>query len=396
MNDWPRYERPRLAATRKGIPDPVLLVDCRLERLEDLRESAGPVIAAGGSETLGAVLSSWGWCQRVRPELIHEVEGEEILRWAAGVLHAGNAEDLSTVLTLAARKTWMEDVKALESSYEDPLEPTQRSAWAEGLLTQLDDAELLACAAESRGVSDDRLADWLAECSSWVAANADCFLACGTWVQAMGQTFRPDLYSLSEHDAAWALTAEKYVRVLDALEDAEADLGYARVESMTSTVAKALWRLAADERALRAEPFRNVPPKRWMEVVMSLPEPMQMSAKTMETPLGATARWGSPDDRYLAFLPCPLKPVVGQVLWVKIIRQEDELEAKELRSTRVRLAGVEPEGGGLDEQGRASFRLDRLLDSLRQSNTDTTLSVGDEVWQELPLDFIDVMRRERP
>ena len=97
------------------------------------------------------------------------------------------------------------------------------------------------------------------------------------------------------------------------------------------------------------------------------------------------AQWRSPRGEYRSLLPCPAKPVEGQKIYLKIVREADEQEAIDLQGRPVRLGGVDK---NLDTRGRAAFRLDELIAKLCGSEPNADLAVGPDwtVWEELPLE----------
>jgi len=128
-------------------------------------------------------------------------------------------------------------------------------------------------------------------------------------------------------------------------------------------------------------------PRCFRDILRAMPEPVSLAAQSVsaEPDILAVAQWRSPDGRYLADLFFPAQPVVGQVLYLNVVREKDDSEAVELAGQPVVLAGVE---GRLDEHARAGFPLDRLLASLDKEPIETGLVVGLEatVWKELPLE----------
>jgi hypothetical protein len=112
---------------------------------------------------------------------------------------------------------WLAEARLLEAA-ADTLPDADLADRARALLTTLDDAELAAWAARHFGRPDPGLEASLADCTAWVRDHPDLFLLCGTHVQAVGQALRPDLPGF---DLVLAWTADKYVVILDDLEQAE-------------------------------------------------------------------------------------------------------------------------------------------------------------------------------
>ena len=221
-----RYIRSVLTATRKQIPDPVLLVDSWLEQLDDLKDFVVGN-AANRNELHYDLLALWGRLRRVRPALIDRLGGAAVLAWAESVVKQLPANDLRAALSVADMKAWTGEAEKLDAAGEEWIEAADRAAWTEAVLSDLDDADLALCLAEEREIVDAELFQGLATGNAWVSDHAELFLSAAVWLQAVGQAMRPDL---AEYDVGLALTAEKFVRLLDAAEDAEAEGAYADVE----------------------------------------------------------------------------------------------------------------------------------------------------------------------
>jgi hypothetical protein len=216
-----RYVRFALAATRAQVPDPELLVEAWLDRLGDILDGT----AAGGSACRAYdLLALWAKLRRVRPGLAAALAaGDELARADERLREAGKPL-AQLALTVPNPGAWLQEAKMLAASYRQVIDPEERADFAAHLLSDLDDADLACYAARRLGVEDAALNRELAACGDWLARHADCFLAASVPVQALGLALRPDLAAF---DAALAETAEKYVRVLDALEIAEAGLSFA-------------------------------------------------------------------------------------------------------------------------------------------------------------------------
>src|SRR5262249_7297041 len=157
------------------------------------------------------------------PELVAESQGGEALGQATKLLQTEGPRLAGLALTVPHPAAWLQDARALEGSYEDVLDPADRAAWAERVLADVDDADLVLHAAGRCGVADADLERDLEASAAWLVGHADSFLAAGAWVQAVGQALRPDLAAA---DPGLGRTADKYVVLLDALEAAEAELSF--------------------------------------------------------------------------------------------------------------------------------------------------------------------------
>ena len=134
--------------------------------------------------------------------------------------------------------------------------------------------------------------------------------------------------------------------------------------------------------------------RRWHEVIVQLPAPMAMAAKpAVEAPEIAVAHWRSPDGKYQADLPIPLRPVVGEKVYVKIVRTVDNLEAVELAGQPVVLAGLQTV---LDEKGRAAFSLEDLQAAAQSADPILKVGPGLTPWEELPLEVFPEQESDPP
>jgi hypothetical protein len=199
------YLFPDLTATRGGIPDPLVEVDCWLSQLQDVLD-AGPETADEAYD----LLALWAKLRRARPELIEQLEGMQVLAQADAMLAARGSDLASQALTVPNPRMWLLAVQALDQAFEDVGLAEARSTLAEGLLTDLDDATLALYAARRHGIDDRELESELEPCLDWLAENAGLFLPAAVHVQAMGMSLRPDL---AEFDYGLAVTALKYVDI---------------------------------------------------------------------------------------------------------------------------------------------------------------------------------------
>lgn len=374
MSEENRYVRTALAATKKGVPDPAFLVDTWLDQLEDLRDAPTWQHGAPSGEDFFDLISLRGRLQRVRPELIGQLDGADALAWAESQVGRLAPPMLEQALRVFDGDAWLTKAAKLSESYEDWIESAERSSWAEVVLTDLDDADLVLCAAEEMGGVNEEVADKLAECSAWAVDHADVFLSAGVWVQAVGETMRPDL---AEFHAGSALTAEKYVSLLDELEVAEGEMSYADVRPMDSEVAKELWRRASEEVRLQQPPeppdVTPLPPQTpaWLPPLWT---PQMAAAARAARPRFLDAlKWRSPDGSMEARLVLPELPQRGEEEPVRVTfhRLARGDRAVGLAGTPVNLASVP---SVIAEDGSAVFVLGRL----RAAGQEPVLRVGPE------------------
>jgi hypothetical protein len=349
------YVRPRLAATRRGIPEPGLLVDVWLDQLLELSGN-GP----GDADEAYDLLAGWARLRRVRPELIPSPDawaeaqeyvkrrGAEMARLAADVPEPGG---------------WLEEArrfhKALEARLDGPgLSEAELSEWAARLLGDLDDADLVVWSARQFALSLPELERQLRECGRWLEEHADDWLCCAVFVQAVGQSLQPDL---AGEDLDLAMTADKFVVLLDAQERAEDLTGGA--EPVPAEVVRAL--LARRPTGLPAPP-RPAHDWGWLPTWL-------LAADAPSTSEVIFRDWRSPDGVYLATLAVGSGP--AQALRLTFGRGDDS--AVELAGRSVSLAGVP---AVLNALAYAEFALDALRQAW-QSGARPVLLVDGVEWQ---------------
>ena len=218
MNENP-YIRHGLTATRAGIPDPALLVDCWLDRLLDLYEGRG-----SGDLTADAydLLATWARLRRTRTDLFGKLGRAAEWQELDHAIDEKRQWYASQAVELADPDGWRMEVDEFNKAIEGLGSDAELSLWAERLLCDLDDADLVAWAA-SPWVSGTNLKGMLRSCHQWLTEHVESFVLCSVYVQAIGMTLDSDLPAL-DLELAW--TADKFVLVLDALEQAETDLAF--------------------------------------------------------------------------------------------------------------------------------------------------------------------------
>jgi hypothetical protein len=296
MVDSP-YVRSNLAATQARIPDPTVEVECRLDRLEEVLALAGSPLPPTDCYDLLAI---WAWLRRLRPEFLVHVGAEVEAAAAAQAVREGGEELARQALSVPNPTAWLQEARDLEAAYDEAADPVARSALAERLLTDLDDAELVAYAAERCGLVDAALEKELTRCRAWLADHADLFLAASVHVQAVAQALRPEL---AELDYGLALTALKYERLLDEAEAAEEALAVKRVSSLPSQeVAEAARQFRQEREAARALLAVGLLLNHYRR---ALRRPAAFSGSPQEPAAETVIKWVSPGRDMVAYLPLP-------------------------------------------------------------------------------------------
>lgn len=383
------YVRSGLEATRNGITEPIVIVAGWLADIQPLLRKSGGSVGDMTDRDALELVALHGKLQRTQLGWIRDGQGEAIL---ADVEHlwrgAAGPELACRALLVPNPEAWLEHAQTLYDSYEAPVDPQERLHLAEQLVRELDDADLAVLACQRLGVNDEGLDERLTPCHQWLADQADCFLAASVWVQAVGQTLRPDL---SESDIELALTAEKYARILDAAEVAEAELSYRDVRPWSREVVEHLAAQAARQlgRTLSETPTAIAPTatlashersqqRRW-RVRDVLPPPIQLSLAASAPELRdyrvRRLHWASPDGRYVAGLTIPERPQRGEDerLTIVVVRSDNDAEASELAGRTVQLGRAPRQT--LNERGIAQFALGEL-----RSGDELSLVIGDQEW----------------
>jgi hypothetical protein len=233
-----RYVLPEGTPRDPDAPGGREIVEDLADRIAELRADgvAADAIEPGHAR---ALLAAHMELDRVSSELWRSVADPADDEWLQGVVREHGAALAAAAGAGWDRAGWLAAAERLEACYfaENLPEPTERAALARELLEELDEVELAAVAVERITGEPSGLADEATRSAAWVAEHPDTFLAAGTFVRAMGESIRPDLL---EHDPDLALTAEKFVRVLEVLQEAEAVVTLADVASVaTSSVSLA-------------------------------------------------------------------------------------------------------------------------------------------------------------
>jgi hypothetical protein len=344
MIDETPYVRPSLTATRLGVPDAALLVDLWLDRFIEESEGGSRI----GAERAYEVLAHFGRLERSRPDLLEATGRADVSSRERSRLRSRMGELARLALVVPEPTGWLRAAAGLADACDDGADESRTAELAADLLEDLDDAELVAWVARSVGLADPALEEGLARCRLWLVDNPDRFFPAGVLIQGIGQTLRPDLVAV---DADLAATADKFILLLDAMEDAEAVL----------TPRPAVARTVLD---------RSAEAWSWM------PGPMLALAADNVAPPGLTRRrWRSPDGRVQALLVIDRGDSSARSVRVRFRTDQG---VTELAGQTAWLAGI---AATIDPQGNAEFDLS-ALEAARQSGAAPDLAVGDrrEVW----------------
>ena len=351
MNDSP-YVFPHLAATRDGIPDPLIKVDCWLSQWQDLLQTDDPTPDEAYDR-----LALWARLRRVQPELITRLNATESLAEGEAICAAGGASLAAEALTVPNPGGWLNETRALEQAFEDLGPAEDRSELAERLLNDLDDAALAAYSARRLGVADPQLQVELDRCEQWLVEHARLFLPAAVHIQAVGMALRPDL---PEFDYGLAVTALKYQDLLCAIERTEQELSLAAVARLEPEVARRLAARYRDERRLQAAQRMILGlMATWYRRLRQSPLAHAGGASPLE-PLWWW-RWTSPAGDFTARMTIPPQPVADQSVRLEFLDVEKR-RALELAGQTVTLHGAT---AAIDPAGKVTFPLAQLLDTDR-------------------------------
>lgn len=355
-----RYLRDGLTATREGRAHPDSLV---VGWVDSLQRALAATPSAGSAADDATMLIDWARLRRVRPELL-PVVAESLLAQAERIGDALGVQALREAVAGVEPGGWLERARQLSASYDQMPDAPAQEHMAKTLIEGLDEAELLFYAAAyfSRGRLESYPNHPLEPCREWLRQNVADFLPAAEDAQTAGAAIRPDL---PEWDPMLAMTAEKFIWLLDDAEDAEAEYTAIGGPLFDAAALRALVAQEPDAAARSATATST-----W------LPEaPYALAASPDEVARSYPAyRWVSPDGSAVAWLT--ISPVLrgtdDERLCVEFReRGPAGVAAARLAGTRVVLAGTE---ACIDANGMVQFRLGDLRAG---ESTDPVLEVGD-------------------
>ncbi len=340
MTPFSPYLRDKLLATRAGLTDPFGLVRQWLDEYLALRAVERPSV-----QQAAELLTRFGRLQRTRPSLLAKVSS--FRRWNLDETVIDRCQSLMPqVLAQLDIARWETEAEQLAVACDEAQNEADLRAQAERLLSELDDLDLIAWAASRHGSSFVELEEKLNCCFDWLSNNLDRLFPATIWIQWLGQTLRPDL---AGYDLELARTAEKYVLLLDALEEVQQQIYPERPRVALFT----------DSWAGFPEP------------------PVALAAATTDEEGLFRRYWRSPDGRFVAELI--VGPEQPGVSLVRVIFLEGEESGSSLAGQPVWLAGC---SATIDGDGRADFDRASLL-AAKAAGERLWLLVGEErqAWQ---------------
>src|SRR5262249_11763300 len=139
------YLRPQLTATKNGTADSSLLVDCWLDRLVDLHEGRGSGDAGVDAYDL---LATWGRLKRSRPEVVAQLHRQDEWQRLDREIDE-RRKNIAPQALVADPAGWLAEAEDFYRAVDGPASAIELRSWAERLLTDLDDADLVAWASRS-------------------------------------------------------------------------------------------------------------------------------------------------------------------------------------------------------------------------------------------------------
>lgn len=210
------YIREGLWASKAQATDPQAELETWLFECRQLLKN---IMSATEREPLCfSLIATYGRFQRIRPELLNEQETRQLVDELAQRLNRQGADWIKGALKVPNPPAWLNDVDMLEESSDALAPPLAHVEAACNLVEDLDDVDLVYWFARNIGVRDQRLERELEECHFRLAVQPDTFLPASVYVQAVGELLRPDL---AEFDPELAVTAQKFIVLLDAFVAAE-------------------------------------------------------------------------------------------------------------------------------------------------------------------------------
>jgi NAD(P)-dependent dehydrogenase (short-subunit alcohol dehydrogenase family) len=174
-------------------------------------------LIGGPLNTAAAIRSALilsGRLRRCRPELLPDGDERNL---AAFQLSKADPALLEECLGMFRADGWTARGEALAEAYDVTPAPWTLAAFAEDVLAELDDADVVIAAAGQTATQN------LSECLDWLGRHADLFLAASPAVRVATRCFRTDLAGL---DAGLARTTVKYWQILGAAAGARAEMEF--------------------------------------------------------------------------------------------------------------------------------------------------------------------------
>ncbi len=205
------YLRPTLAATRDNILEPLAVVE---QWFAPLRLEAGQLSPQDAYNRMAA----WAKIRRVREKLINETNHLRLWEAVSQQIESSNTHLIQSALPVPDMRAWLNQANLLLQDDESPATSEQETEAVIELLSKLDDADCFVWAAAKAGQQSRALRDDLTDCKRWLETNPECFLPASVYIQSVAAALEPNLPGI---DFDLAMTADKYVILLDALEEAE-------------------------------------------------------------------------------------------------------------------------------------------------------------------------------
>lgn len=335
-----RFIRLRLEATAMERIDPAGLV---ADWLEDLRDLLEGIHADEPQQEAYSLLAMYGRFGRVRSELL-PADPEGLLTQLEQRVQAQRDDLIADAVGIPTPLNWLELAQDLADSYDDFMDPAQRTQAAWRLVQDFDDAALVRAAAGDSWRQEPGLEDEWQQAQDWLLAHPDAFLAASFFIQTIAATFRDDLET---HAPNLASTTQVYGTLLDAMESFEIESRYEHLVPLTAEQIEACLPERPTVAASR--------PAKWLADYAPA-----LAAQESRVRQHTAFIWQSPDERYLAMLVVPfdLALIPDSKLTVTFHHQDDaRTAAAELAASQALLDGVP---STIDAQGKAVFEAEQV------------------------------------
>lgn len=256
------YIRQNLWATQSGAVDPQAELEAWVSETRDLLDATDAVQPEPRCFNL---IANYGRFRRLRTELLNEQDLKQVKRELEGYLSTQSEEWTNLALQVPNPLAWLSDVEAYEQNDDQPENPLVDSEIACNLIEDLDAVDLVCWFARTRGLGSEPLEQELEQCHFRLAMQPGTFLPASVYVQAVGQLLRPDL---PDFDRELALTARKFIVLLDSFLASERDIALVDQPPLPSRVSRHLqaMRTQSQGRTIRLSDFRQDWP--WSDVPM--------------------------------------------------------------------------------------------------------------------------------
>lgn len=198
-----------LPALDRDAPKAQDVIDEWLDRAVDAMDAWR---SANTSETAYDLLAAWAGLNRLRANLLPELN---TIKEDIGQMVTSDQKALAQLAAMVpSPQGWIEEANEWKESIDRDLPEAfviAERAWE--LFSDLDDAQLVACAIGRINGQADELHDRLVPCMIWFLDNADLFVLISAYIRASIEALQPDFY---EKHPELSTTLIKHSAIIDA------------------------------------------------------------------------------------------------------------------------------------------------------------------------------------